>query len=452
MRLSLVTGLSILCLATAGPAFGGAVYVPYAADVTIGGVNYKTQVWASNRGSENRRFTTFFIGAGADGTDREDAETGNVTVLAGGSVLVQGLAAANQVGMLEISGAPQLMISAQLVPGGDFLGRIGANLPVISSENLVAANETVFLQGISRNSQQVSDFSLVNVSHTQATCTVSAFQANGAAIGSSAQVPVAALSMNRYADVLNILGQPSITGVRLAVTCDQTFYAYGLVFDANNGAVKVIEPSEMLTSTLVAPGDTPPPPPPPECGTGVLCFERRGVFFTPTGGEPYRRETFEVPTGSYSKVHLRVEVINNGWRQPTTGIHMLWWLAVNRHFRLLGFAAARGPNANNVLFRHGMNIEATAKPKYNIPFTMVIGQVYVNEFTYDTGNRTLEYKILDAAGNVLLRVEDRTNVNHIEINDGEDLTADFSWNGENPNEPPTYGWKYQNLTIEAYPE
>ncbi len=452
MRRLIVAVASITCLAAAAPAFGGAVYVPYAADVTVGGVRYKTQVWASNRGSENRRLSTFFIGAGVNGTDRDGAALSSVGVLPGSSVLVQGVAGPNQVGMLEISGAPQLLISAQLVPVGNFLGRVGANLPVISSDNLLAAGSTAHLLALSRNSQQISDFLLVNISQQQASCSVSAFAANGSPIGSTAQVTMPALSLNRYSDVLNLLGQANVTGVRLTVSCNRTFYAYGVTFDSSSGAVNVLQPSELLTSTLVIPGGNDPDPDPEGCPTGAICFERRGTFFTPTGGEPYRRETFPTPNGSYSKAYLRVEVVNNGWRQPTTGIHMLWWLAINRHFRLLGFAAARGPGAHNVLFRHGMNIEATAKPRYNLPFTMVIGQTYINEFTYDAANRELEYKILDTGGNVLLHTTDRTNVRHIEVGNNEDFTADFSWHGDNPNEPPTYGWNYKNLTLQIWPE
>jgi hypothetical protein len=82
-----------------------------------------------------------------------------------------------------------------------------------------------------------------------------------------------------------------------------------------------------------------------------------------------------------------------------------------------------------------------------------LNQVYVADFTYDTGNRKVLLIITNAAGEQLLRIDDVPNVNHIWVEDGEDLVADFSFTGHhNPLEQPQIGWQYRNLTMEAYPE
>lgn len=250
MRRSLVTSWSLALLAAAAPAFGGAVYVPYTADITVGNIRYETQVWAANRGSENRRFSTVFINAGSDGTNRQGVVPTVRTVVTGSSVLVQDLAGANQLGMLEIAGAPQIAVSARIVPVGGEAGSLGGTLPVISSESLIPAGTTVHLQGLARDGQKITDLVLANVDHSQASCSVSTIGANGAELGTTAQVTIAPLSVNRFADVLATLNPPQVSGVRTVVSCNKTFYAFALTFDSVNAGVKVIEPSAPLTSTL----------------------------------------------------------------------------------------------------------------------------------------------------------------------------------------------------------
>lgn len=458
MRRILVPGLTLaLAAAVASPLYAGAVYVPYAADVTVGAVQYETQIWASNRGSESRRFSTVFIPAGANGTVRTGVVPKVVGVQPGASILVDNIAPTSTVGMLEINGAPQLLISARLVPADGGSGRLGGHLPVISSENLIPASAVAHLQGITRDQARITDLMVVNVAKVAASCTVTPQAANGAALGNPAQVTLAPLTVNRYADVMNVLGQLAITGVRVGVTCNQTFYAFALTLDSQNSAVTVINPAESLTSTLLVPGDdgggggggggggnqT--------CGDGKICFSRPGVFYIPTPSESVRRETFSLATADYSKAHFTVEVENGGWKSPTSGLHSLFWLAINRHFRLLGFAAAKGPSAHTVLFRHGIDIEAVLKPRFEVGFRFEPGSTVKVDFLWDGPNRLVELRLLDTAGNVLARITDRTNKARIQIGDGEDLTADFSFQqGHNPNEPPTYGWKYKNLSLEVF--
>ncbi len=250
MRRSLVTSLSLALLAVTVPAFGGAVYVPYTADITVGSIRYETQISATNRGSEDRRFSTVLINAGSDGTNRQGVVPTVRTVLTGSTLLVQDLATPNQLGMLEVAGAPQLAISARIVPVGAQAGALGATLPVISSESLIPAGTTVHLQGLARDGQKVTDLVLANVDHSQASCSVSTIGANGAQLGTTAQVTIAPLSINRYSDVLATLNPSQVSGVRTVVSCNKRFSAFALTFDSVNADIKVIEPSASLTSTL----------------------------------------------------------------------------------------------------------------------------------------------------------------------------------------------------------
>lgn len=450
MRSRLVTGLSLLCLAAAGPAFGGAVYIPYTADITVGGIRYETQIWAANRGTENRRFSAVFLNAGSDGTDRDGVDPTQVTVLAGGSVLIQDFAGANQLGMLEISGAPQLAIGARLVPIGDQTGGLGASLPVISSENLLPAGATVYLQGLGRDDQKVTDFVLANIEHTPASCNLSILGANGAALAAPAQVTVAALSINRYTDLLGSLDPPTVSGARVVVSCDKRFFAYALTFDAGNAGVKMIQAAELLTSTLAPPGTTQT-----GCPAGALCFSKPGTFFTQVQPATFHIEYFDVPPGNYRKVHFEVDVYHGGWGNLSGpgGLHSLFWLVRDRNFNLLGFSVFRKPPRNDVMFRHGIGIEATQKPKIFLPVEGVPGHTYRVSYTYDPGQGRLNYQLTDlTTGALVIDYNDVPNVNRVEVPVGSRLRADFGFKeGLNENEDPGYGWRYSNLKLEAYP-
>ncbi len=449
MRRCHLFGVLFLLAFLASPAWAGAVYVPYAADITVQGVSYETQVWASNRGSAARRFATVFIPNGGSGIDREGVEAGSIGVPAGASVLVTGVAPEDGFGMLEISGAPQLLISARLVPVGQGGGRLGAHLPVISSENLIAASASASIQGLARDTTRVSDLMVVNVAQTAASCSVSNFLADGTAVGNTAQISLAPLTVNRYEDVLSLLNVPTATGLRITVSCNQSFFAFALATDSANGSITVMEPGQELSSLLQVPGDNGGGGGGP-CPSTSICFSQPGLVFEPQRGNSYRRETYPLDNGEYTFARLKLNVTLGQWQRPTDGLHGLFWLAINRHFRLLGFLAARGPGADAIRFRHGIDISAPEKPKFDVGAIFIPGQTYKIDFFYDAINRSLDCRVLDSANNVVVRITDRTNVGRIRIGTNEDLTLDLGGiEGANPNEPPTYGWRYGDIELEV---
>jgi hypothetical protein len=442
-------------MALASPIFAGSVYVPLATDVEINGIRYETRVWVSNQGTEDRRFSTHFLAAGSDGTDREGVTYQTQTVLGGRTMLLTGVAPAGGVGLLEVDGAPQVVVNARLVSSADGAEAVGANLPILSSETLIPAGQEVNVQAWERADLRVTDFALVNLAKGATSCDVDVIGADGSELVPGALVPLAPLSMIQFRDVLNLIGHPTASSVRARVSCDQTFYTFATTFNPETGEVTFIGPSETLASELTRPGAEPPPPPPPppsQCPQGAICFTRPGVFYVPTPAQSILRLTFPLDTGAYSTVHFRVEVTHGGWKPPTDGLHSLWWLAVNRHYRLVGFSGFHGPNKNDILFRHGMNMLAHAKPKFVRPFVATPGATYVCDYVWDPVGRHVEYTVSDPQGNVLLSITDQPNVNRLHIEEGEDLVADFSTAaGFHPAEPPTYGWQYKNLTLEVYP-
>jgi hypothetical protein len=432
-----------LLLLTAAPASAGVVYVPLPGHDTIGDAALEPRILVSNRSNAPHSFTTLFLPQDTDGTAQGEGEA---TTVAAGLTIELTTAGADR-GLAQFESAPELIWAAKLVRPGD-AHSLGFYLPVITSENVIAADGSVHLLGWERSAAgRATDLTLVNLGHDESACSIDVFRANGTRIRSRAVVRLAPLSSRLYEDGLAILGETELAGSRAVVSCDQPFFTFALIRDADTGEPSYLGPAGDGRSTLAAPGGGPT-----ECPPDVLCFSRPGVFYEPNPQETIRREVFPIPTGPYSKLHFRVEVYHGGWRSPTGGLHSLFWLALNRHFRLIGFAGFHGPDANDLLFRHGMNLPAGDKPKFIRPFLAVPGTTYVNDFVFDPVGRHLEYRILDLAGNVLLSIVDRPNVNRIHVEEGEDLVADFSsLLGLNASEPPTYGWRYENLTLEVYP-
>jgi hypothetical protein len=131
---------------------------------------------------------------------------------------------------------------------------------------------------------------------------------------------------------------------------------------------------------------------------------------------------------------------------------MLFWFAIDRNFKLMGFSAFQGPGKNSVLFRHGVNLTAGDKARFVLPYAANPGETYTIDYVYAPAEHTLNLRIYDQRGALVVQQTDRPNVNRINVEDGEDLVTDFSFPaGVNPNEPPDYGWRYQNLTLELFP-
>jgi hypothetical protein len=458
MKYKALGGAALLLCGLVAPALAGSVYVPLATDQVIDGVRYQTQIWVTNTDTGLRQFTSYLIESETDGTDRPENWGASTAIQAGDTMLLASVVGSGEQGMLEISGAPQIVVTARMVGTSNGVAGLGTAMPVVSSKSVFAANAVAHLAGWVRSADLRSDFGILNLGHERASCSIKVFRNDGSQILGTAVVTMQPLGHRQFDDALNLLGQPAISAARSETSCDQPFYIYLRTYDRTAGDVFFTLPSHTLgESTLATPDEEPPPGPgpgpSPSCSAGALCYSKPGTFFVPTVSADYRRETFEVPPGNYSKLHMSLEVVPTGWHPPTNGLNLVFWLARDgRHRNLYGFAGFKGPGSGQLLFRHGIGMEAGLKPKLTRNFLPTLGATYKIDFVYNTGNRTLTLKIMDAAGNVLHELTDRTNVNVIELLPGEaNITADFSHRlGLNPVEPPSYGWQYRNLLIELF--
>lgn len=300
-------------LASFAPAFAGTVYIPVTSGKTVGSATYTTRLWLSNPGAVTRSFSVLFLPAGADGTQRAGAAPQSFTLAAGGTLVLGNLAPAGTSGLLEISGAPQILTTARL-DGADPLRAVhgSAYVPAVSSKNLMAKNATADLLGLERGTTgPVTNLAVVNLGQTASQCTIRAAQLNGTPIGAAATVSVAPVSVRRFDDALATLGVTAVSDARLAVSCDQSFYAFAEVLGSTSPSAVVITPTLSLDSALAPPGTVPPP------ASGAVIVERSGVFFTPVAnasaldvpvplvpGRGYRKATidFDMTTATFSPV------------------------------------------------------------------------------------------------------------------------------------------------------
>lgn len=312
IRKSLLLGL--LSLLAALPALAGTVYVPVASNITVGGQTYTTRVWLSNPGTASRRFTLLFLSAGSDGTSRTGVTPQSFTLAAGGTLLLGNLAPAGSRGLLEVTGAPQILVTARLDAVDPLRGvTTSAHVPAISSANLIRAGQTADLQGLERSETGPrTNLGVVNLGHRATQCTIRASRLNGAALGDPATVTLQPLSLRRFEDALAALGAGAVADARVAVSCADPFWTFAEILSPAVPSAVLVTPAVSLDSTLAPPGSGPAPNP----GSAVV-VERPGTFFIPVpgasaldvpiplaSGQAYRRATieFDLQTNTFAPV------------------------------------------------------------------------------------------------------------------------------------------------------
>ena len=440
-RKSVLSLSSLLLFAAAAQA--GTVYIPLPGYQAVGPASWEPSILVSNGSDQSANFKQLFLRTDTDGTLRPPSPTSQA--LAGSQST--GLAPEpGSTGLLELSGPDTFSFSGRLqrVQNED-----GTELPVISSENAAPAGETLYVQGLRRGPTVATDWTIVNLGWTAASCKISAFSVNGAPIGSAATLVLKPLSSRIFPDVLQTLGITAGDYVRGSVSCDQPFYTFGMSRDSASGDVGLIEPSGRGNSGLVLPGqgggggggNQ-------ECPTGAACFEVKGLAFKPSKSMPVKRFSFPVPPGNYERIHFEMDVKNGGWYASNKdGKHMLFWLVKNRNYYMYGYANFEGPGKNDVIFRHGVAITHPEKIKITAPIAAQEGHTYHLEYTYDTRQNFLKL-IVSENGTVLATINGTPNTNVIDFASGDVGIIDIGFDGSNPNEMPTYGWQYSNLKIQ----
>lgn len=427
--------LSLLVLCAAGAAHAGTVYVPAPGPGTLGGSNYEVQVSVSNTATAVREVRQASLATDTDGVTQRPAAPSTVQVQAGRTAVVKPAAAFR--GLVELSGGGELRYAARLVGTGP--GRLGVPLPVITSDNLIRANGTATLQGLLSGSGRNTDITLVNLGQAASQCTVTLTRADGSVIGAPV-VPMKPLSVRTFSNVFTDPG----TEVRATATCTREFYIFALLTDAATGELAYVGPSGSGESLLTVPGSQGS-----VCPAGAACFDVQGVVHAPTSAaNAVRRVTFTPVPGTYSKIRMTMDVaVGNFSAANPTALHMLFWLVKDRNFNMFGFAGLRGPDASQVVLRHGIGLTHVQKPRIVQPFAAQPGRTYRLDYTYDPKTSLLEL-VISEGGAVVQRLTGTPNVSSFTFNPGENIIIDMGFPGTNPDEPASFGWVYRDLHVE----
>jgi hypothetical protein len=435
---------ALLLLGAAGTASAGTVYVPLAMDAEFAGSRYQTQVWVSNRGGVARRFDALFIEAGRDGAARQGLTPSSTRVVNGTTFLLGSVAPLDKIGMLEISGADPLVVSARLVGSTG----LGATIPVVSSANLVPAGGTAHLLDLQRDATHVSNLAVLNLAHQAAQCTLRLFRSDSQQIGADIQVTLPPLSQRPFGDLLAPAG--NVAGARAAVRCDQQFYAFGASFDMQNGEALVKGPAAATDAGLPTPGIDGV-----LCGAaqaGRRCFDQAGVFFTPARGTPTRRITLPFPNKvEYKKVTVDIDITHGGWfAAKPDGIHNFFWIAQGTNIDRIGYANARGPGRDLIYAVHHIGFpRAVEAPRIEGSYAMQPGETYHVSYTYDAANLLVTLNVKTAAGQVVFNGTNSQLGTRRIFTTTQPYLIDFGLTDEAA-DAPTYGWKYANLRVQFF--
>lgn len=451
MKKALFASLALAVSAlSASPAFAGFLYVPVLDRTGSGGSKHTTEVWISNNGAEDRRYGTFFLPSGSNGTQRSGTSVKS-TVLGRRTVKLVGLSGP---GLLEIEGPPPVLVEARMVnsPSGGF----GAQtpVPVISSENALAPNAVAELLALSRDtSGAYTDLEIVNLGNQAAQCAIQLFRADGTQIGSNATIAVPPLSLRHFADVFSTLGVTSVADARARVACNQTFFAFAGIFNPARTLLTFATPAASGASTLAGPNGPPP-------SAGAIVFERNGEVHKPVLGNETRQITVPVPQAlSLKRVTIDWDVVPGPWTaSKPEGNHNLIWVHRGKYrSNTLANVNTFGPPRSGIKNTQNLDMAARALTLEEVPLVLQQGVSYHLHYVYDAetnrvtltvtsqGSTPSTVATLDMAGSAL---------NKVITVPATGLIVQFGHTAAQAAEGiefPTYGWVYSNLRIEMVP-
>lgn len=419
------------------PALAGSIYIPVAANGFVDDNVYKTELWATNLGGVPRRFETTFLPLDSDGVIRSgDLPETTVVVEPGATVFVGSVAPFGNLGMLEIRGAPQLILTARLQVTSVTEGLVATvQLPIVSASNQIPADTPAHLQSLERitSSGTVSHFGIINLGHEQGQCEIKAFRSDSSQIAHTALVTVQPLSQRLFPDALGILGADEATAVRFEVVCDQNFYPYATVTTAMPPSVRFVAPSTSLSDQIPGPGEGPPV-------AGEVVFELPGTFFEVTQGDPVRRFQLPLQEGvAYRQMTVEFDMFLRRWQSDL--FHHV--VGVNRPGTLYFGLFLRGDNSKTIFDMGDEQVIRGNGPwRENTQYHLSI--VYDTQAGILTFNLFHRGELIHTVSGPIVHSDLSNNGNPVQMTFGLDKIVASAFF-------PPFGWRFSNLKVEAIP-
>ncbi len=466
--------LATLSLALLAPlaAHAGEVLVPLAANQTIDGSNYSTRLWITNQGGTARFFTTRFIAAETNGT--QAPESNKISVAPGATVVLTNIAPLGKPGMLRVTGAPQLAISARL-EAVDPTGRALAStaLPIVDGAALADSGGRIVLSGGSRRADgSRTDLYLLNAANAAASCTIDTFRGNGQRIGERATVSVLPLGLRAWEDAFGLYALTSVADARFVVSCNQPFFAHTRIFRPGTSEHDVAGPASIVD--VVAPTaaeplegvafpeldleaeatnanqieDLAPKVVEPD---GTVTLAVPGEFLRAKAGDSFKAYNLGLPLDvPYKKAEIEYDLFLARWRTPLFhGVSALRRLSRRRQEAILYTGLIlRGSSGFKTILDIGKDprtgegelIRSDRGPwKQNTQYHL--------KLTYDVEAKRVTFQVFKA-GQLLQTVAGPINNLNLSATEGKAVRLDFGQTGiaDGAYFPP-FGWVYSNLTV-----
>lgn len=432
-RTSALIGLCAL-LAGVVPAIAGEIYVPFASNRILNGATYQTKVWVTNTGAAARQFKVRFIDENVNGALGADTGT-ELSVPGGGTLLLGSVAPSGSLGMVEITGSPQIVVNARIdaiAGNGSILS--SANVPVVSGGNVIKPNATAHIQGIELTSRgTMTDLGVLNLSNAAAQCTVKAYRSNSTQISQTAVLPLLPLSMLHFENAMAALGESSISDARFEVTCNKQSFPYAIVFKPGGPETNFVTPSYALDTDVVSGVGS----------SGAVVVEAPGIFFQAKVGDSFKQIDIPLVEGTqYKKAtvefDLYVDKFPNGIFAGVT--------SMRRTDRTLYYGLiVRGARSKAIL---DMGVTDDIVDGKSGPWQQRTN--YHLTFEYDTVSGRLTFKTVR---NGTLVETLSGPINHADLSkNGKVMRVDFGMEGvaDGAYFPPI-GWRYSNLKVTFEP-
>jgi len=241
MQRRLVHSLATLLVLGCGPLFAGAVYVPVP-DTTVEGLTFVPQIYLANQAAAKRTFTRFAIAQDTDGVKRT-GKPENVEVLGGDTGTFQPALG----GLVELGGVSDMAVAANLVGINASSTEVSETaLPVISSANAGAVNDTLQVLGLQRDASHFSDLYIVNLGGSAASCKITVFSVIGDTVLPTTSQTFKPLSIRKFTDALAGATNNVIENARVAADVNDLKDGLEMVEDKARGELGMLRPDEVL--------------------------------------------------------------------------------------------------------------------------------------------------------------------------------------------------------------
>jgi hypothetical protein len=429
------------------PASAGSVYVPVLSPSTADGSLHSTEVWVSNPAGAQRAFSTFFIAAGTDGSQRSGSPP-EIPIPARRTFLLSNVGSAG--GLLEIRSGQEVSVEARVINTSPTGLQTAASVPVISAVNTIAAGKVGHLVGLERDATRgiLSHLGVVNLGTQSAQCEFKLFRVDGTQIGPTVTLSFLPLSLRQFDDALGTLGEQRIADARAQVSCNQPFFLYSVQVNQPLAQVWFLSPSG---STVADSGGGPPTP-----GSGnSVVFQKSGLLHT-AAAPSNPKGTINVPI--QSELAVKRLVIDMDWvpgpwnREKIPGNHGIVWLYRGK-FRsnTIANVNAFGPNKYTIKMNQNVDLGAGQVTTNEVGLQLEQGKRYHLHYVYDAATNQITAEV-SHNGTLLktLRMNGTAQGNVLTVKPPGLIVEFGHYPGQEGPEIPSWGWSYYDLKIEMF--